>query len=230
MSVSNHSFEAVLKIAALGLVRQDLELARSVDTSGTVVSVKTLRKVRRDIRKFERGLRWREVPSVLRRVVAAILIVCTISFGVCMSVQPIRAEFVKMIMEWYDKFVAIFYVVEDTPPSSIEEYREPQLQLAGTERVEVLKGDIINQIFYMKDSEIVYTYEQTVKLKAASNIDTENCIIEEISINNYLGNTFLYQDGRIAIIWSDDEYAYIISSFIPNINPYVLTSIAESVK
>ena len=109
MNESNNNFDAILKIAAQNLVKKDLELAQSIDTSNTFVSKKTLNKVRRRIKNYGQNSRWSEIPAVCRRIVAAVLIVCTISFAMCISVKAVRAEIISTILVWYDKFVSIFY-------------------------------------------------------------------------------------------------------------------------
>ncbi len=230
MSLSNNNFDALLKIAAVDLVRKDAEYANSLDTSNTVVSEKTLRKVRRRIRNYDRGAWWSELPLACRRAVAAVLIVCTMSFALCMSIDAVRREIVNTVLEWYDKFVAVFYVAEEVKLEKIEEYREPSLQIAGTEKLVTSQSDTEYSIMYMSGDELLMIYDQHLISDNSFDIDRENnCVQENIKINSRDALIFVY-DGWSSLTWHDNEYYYVITWFAKDIDTEIFISIAESVK
>ena len=230
MSVSTDKFDALLKIAAVDLVRKDMEYANSLDTSSTVVSEKTLRKVRRRIKNHDKGVWWNELPFACRRAIAAVLIVCTLSFALCMSVEAVREQIVNTVLEWYDKFVAVFYMAEEVKLEKIEEYREPSLQIAGSERMVVSKAELEYSIMYIKDDAIIITYDQRLITDASYDFNSENgCVQENIKINDYKAVLLKY-DGLSNLTWHDHEYYYVISLFTEDIDIDTLILIAESVK
>ncbi len=231
MNGSNNGLDAILKIAAKDLIAKDLEYAHSIDTSQTVISEKRLKKSRRAIKNYEKQSLWLELPLACRRVVAAVLIICTMSFFLCLSVEAIRAEIANTIIEWYEKFVSVFYVTQIEAPDTIEEYREPALQIAGTERQVILQGDMSYQIIYATDDSVIISYQQDVIRDEPADLDIENnCIQEKIEINGYDAHLFIYNNGNKGITWHDNEYYYVVYAFTENIDIATLVFIAESVK
>lgn len=230
MNASDPNLDALIKAAARDLLDEDLELFHSIDTSKTKMSDKAIKRIRRKIRNYDREPWWSSVPLACRRAVAAVLVICSISFGFCMSVTAVRAEIVNTVMKWYDKFVSVFYVTEQTPPSVIEEYREPMLQLAGTEKLVVQQNIADYMIIYFIDGERIMTYHQMIITDDDANLDNEDCVIENIKIGNYNAHLFIYDNGARMITWHDNEYAYIINVDTVNIEKDILVAIAESIK
>lgn len=220
----------ILKTYAQNKIRQDLEFARSIDTSKTVVSQKTLRKVRAEIRNYDRKSMWNELPLACRRIVAAILVVCTISFVMCLSVEAIRSEIVNTIVEWYDKFVSVFFVAE-TPPDEIEVYKEPTLQLEGVEKVVITKDSTLYDIIYTKEGKLIVRYQQKQIVDNAFKVDNEHNFAQyNVIINNYSALLFKHNNGCCVLTWNDGEYCYSVHSYSKEISTDYLTLIAESIK
>ena len=145
MSVSKKTFGAVLEEAAKELVNDDVRFAHSIDTSKTVVSEKTLRRVRRQIKNYDTTpVRARTLS--FRRAVAAVLVVCILSFSLCLSIDAVREKIFDTLVQWYDKFVSVFYVAEDGAPKVIEEYREPTVEIPGMEKVVVSQNERMYRI------------------------------------------------------------------------------------
>ena len=231
MNESNNNFDTILKIAAKNLVEKDLELAKSINTSNTVISKKTLNKVRRRIKNYEKSSWWNEFPIACRRIVAAVLVVCTMSFAMCLSVKAVRTEIVNTILEWYDKFVSVFYVTEVIPPNIIEVYREPMLQISDTEKEVLIQSKGTYQIVYLKNDDISIQYHQSILTDESKDWDSENgCTQANIKVNNYDAVLFSYDDGSSAIIWHDNEYSYYVCSYEKDIDSNLLVLIAESVQ
>lgn len=230
MSESDNRFDAILKASAKKLLEEDIEIANSIDTTNTVVSKKALRKVRRKIKTQYKDSWWNTVPVACRRTVAAILCVCTFAFCLCMTVAPIRAEFIKIFVNGYEKFAAVFYVSDTKPPNVIEEYREPALQLNGTQKQVVMKDDNYYVILYHANGEQVMMYQQMIITDSSADIDNENCVIYNTLINNTDAQHFCYTDGRTAITWHDDCYTYLIYCYSSNVELDTLITIAESIK
>ncbi len=231
MNGFSKNFDALLKIAAKDLVEEDYEIAQSIDTSNTVISEKRLKKSRRKIKNYDKESLWLELPIACRRVVAAVLILCTMSFSLCLGVEAIRVEIVNTVIQWYEQFVAVFYVSDMEAPDTIEEYREPALQISGTERHIVSQGELTYQIYYIADNEIVLAYHQDVMNNQSHDFDSEyNCTQKKIEINDYDANLFMYEDGTQSITWHDNNYSYLIHSLADEIETETLVLIAESVK
>jgi hypothetical protein len=230
MNASDPNLDALIKAAARDLLDEDLELFHSIDTSKTIMSDKAVKKIRKKIRNYDRESWWSSVPLACRRAVAAVLIICSMSFVFSMSVTAVRAEIVNTVMMWYDKFVSVFYVTDKTPPSTIEMYREPSLQLADTEK-QVIQQSLTDYIvFYFMDGKPVMMYQQMIIGENTVKLDSENCVVTEIKIKDNYAQLFDYDDGSKAITWHDYQYAYIIKAEPYDYKIDLLISIAESIE
>ena len=228
MKISDHKLDALIRAASDELLEDDVNYAKSLDTSTTQISDKTIRRIRRNIKNYDKEPWWNSIPFSCRKIVAAMLVLCTISFGMCLSVTAVRAEIAHTILEWYDKFVSVFYVTDETPPSTIEDYKEPLLMLAGTEK-QVIEQNLANYfIIYCSDELPCLTYQQMI-IDSMVKLDNEKCTVSEITINGFDAQLFDYDDGSLVVTWSDGQYAYIISIDLSDIESDLLISIAESV-
>lgn len=230
MSLSkNSNMDALIMSAAHVLIEDTADYMRSIDTSDTVISKKLDKRIYKRIRQNSRENHWNRVPVTFKKIVAAVMVFCTISFALCMSVEAVRENVWNTILEWYDKFVAVFYVTEETPPSVIEEYREPELQLAGTERQLIEQTDVINQIFYLENEDVAMIYQQSVIGDESADIDSEQCSLREVDISNVKAQLFIYNDDSKTITWHDSQYMYVIYTYT-EISDELLIKIAESVR
>lgn len=232
MSLSkNSNMDALIMSAAHVLIEDTADYMRSIDTSNTVISKKLDKRIYKRIRQNRRENHWNQVPVTFKKIVAAVMVFCTISFALCMSVEAVRENVWNTILEWYDKFVAVFYVTEETPPSVIEEYREPTLQLAGTERMIIVQTDTINEIHYMSQENLVMIYHQKLLTDQSEDFDAEYlCSQEVININGDEGQLFIYDDGLSVATWHDSEYMYSLYVFNTSVDQKMIIDLAESVK
>lgn len=226
----NSNLDVLIYSAAHVLVDDAAEYMQSFDTASVAISKNLDKQVNRTIKKHTRESWWNSIPPVCRKAVAAVMVCCTISFAMLMSVSAIRAEIVSIFTEWYDQYIAIYYVSENTPLAIVEEYREPTLQIAGTVKAIVEQDDLGLLIIYTKDDEIVMFYQQMLITSSASNINNEECTITDIEINGNKGFLFSYTDGRHTLSWSDGEYKYEIVSDLLDVDSAMLIKMAESVE
>ena len=229
MNVSDFNLDLLIRASAHSLLAEDIELFDSIDTTNTRLSGRTIRRINKKIKKHEKKSWWEAVPVACRRAVAAVLVACSVSFGLCMGVSAIRGEFVGAVLEWYDKFVSVFYVTEETPPSAIEEYREPRLQLAGSERMVIVQESTLYQTCYIADEEIAIVYQQMIITDTSKDVDNENGYKHE-QINGFDAHLFSYDDGIRILTWHDNEYTYTITCYLTRIENQILFEIAESIK
>ena len=231
MSLSKKSnLDALMISAAHVLIDDTADYMRSIDTSDTVISKKLDKRIHRFIRQNTAGNDWSTVLVWVKKAVAAVLVFCTISFAACMSVEAVREDIWDTILEWYDEFVAVFYVTDSTTPNVIEEFREPTLQPAGTERIVEIQADTLNQIKYIIDDNLVMVYYQRVITAGSIYLDAEHgCVKEMVNINSYEGQLFIYDDGRRTLIWHDGDYVYVMLLYM-DIESDMLIQLAESVR
>ncbi len=231
MHVSDRTLDALLVIAVQDLVDAEVETARTLETSDTEISGRAQRRIRKRMKQYARELWWADVPSGYRRAVATVLVVCTVFLGMCMSIPEVRAELASTVLKWYDKFVSVFYIADETAPEYIEEYKEPMLQIAGTERVVIEQVSRLYKVAYQNETGVVVSYYQMVLAEEPVDVDGENqCVQTEISVNDYAGKLFEYDNGEKIITWQDGQYSFLVDAYISSIDLSVMISMAESVQ
>ncbi len=232
MNEFNSKIDALLVIAANKLVEKDVNYLHSINTSDIIITKKLDRKIRRRIRIYDKRTVWSGMPIAFRRVVAAALVFCTVSFCACMSVSAVREAVWGTILKWYDKFVSVFYVTEETPPTIIEEYREPQLHPAKLTRIVAAQSEKQYVIIYNDiNNNMVMVYQQfLINDKSAVQIDNEDCTMKSVKVNLNEGTMFIYKDNKIIITWHDNNYAYILQLESSLADAEAIIQIAESVK
>ena len=232
MSLSkNSNMDALIMSAAHVLIDDTAEYMRAIDTSDTVISKKLDKRIRRRIRQNTTENYWSMVPVGVKKAVAAVLVFCTISFATCMSIEAVREDMWNTILKWYDQFVAVFHITDATTPNIIEDFREPTLQLAGTERFVEKQTDTWNQIHYVIDDDIAMIYYQRLITDSSADFDAENdCINETVNIGNDDGVLLTYDNGTKVLTWHDGEYIYVLLLYQSIIDNNTLIQLAESVK
>lgn len=232
MSLSkNSNMDALIMSAAHVLIDDTAEYMRAIDTSDTVISKKLDKRIRRRIRQNTTENYWSMVPVGIKKAIAAVLVFCTISFATCMSIEAVREDMWNTILKWYDQFVAVFHITDATTPNIIEDFREPTLQLAGTERIVETQTDTLNQVHYMVDDDIAMIYYQRLITDSSADFDAEHgCVIETVKIGSFEGQLLMYDNGNKALTWHDGEYIYIMVLYQSFIDNNTLIQLAESVR
>ena len=230
MSASdNKNLDILLAANADVLTDQDAEYLRQLDVSDVEISAETDKRITRMIKR-KSWLEALHTPMLIcKRIAAVFLIVCTIGFAVCMSVQEVRAYIVSMFTQWYDKYVSVYYVTEEIPPVVIEKYREPIIALDDLEKHVDAKVEPLYFIRYTKNNETVLIYSQTLITNSPSDKNSEDVEMKNVKVNKYDALLFIYDDGITTITWHDNQYAYSIYNYLDNISPDDLIQIAESV-
>lgn len=82
MSLSkNSNMDALIMSAAHVLIEDTAAYMRSIDTSNTVISKKLDKRIYKRIRQNRRENHWNQVPVTFKKIVAAVMVFCTISFA-----------------------------------------------------------------------------------------------------------------------------------------------------
>ena len=87
MNASKSNIDVLIKASARGLLTEDLELFHSIDTSKTRMSEKAMRRIRKKIRNYDKEPWWSGLPLVCLRAVVAVLVICGISFYLCIIIS-----------------------------------------------------------------------------------------------------------------------------------------------
>ena len=136
----------------------------------------------------------------------------------------------SMFFNWKEQFVEVYYNPTEEPPSIIEDYREPMLQLVGMEKQIIAQHEHSYLIAYWIDANHGMFYHQKVITHNSVDLNSEHCIVKDLKINGYAAKHFEYEDGAKQITWHDNEYVYILSLDSVGVETDIFISIAESVK
>ena len=185
---------------------------------------------RRIIRRAKRGTVT--VMQYAKRVAVIALIVISIGFAGVLSIDAVRAALWNAIVEWYEEYIAVAFVQEETvsAPTEILEYREPRGLGEEFVRYEVGRNESSLIVEYESDV-VLISYRQAVFDQFEiflSNHESE--IFNEIKVNGYPGmitSATTNIEQQLTILWHDDEYTYFI---IGNITVDELLKVAESVR
>ncbi len=222
--------DALLASAANVLAAHDADTFKAADTSQTTIPEETETKTRAMMREHERKSWWKKLPAYGRRGIAAACVACVVTLGLVWSVQ---AGVWGTVLEHFDKFAAVYFNTDGTPPTKIEVYKEPQIIPDGTVRRVRNQTDYDYTIWYEGDymgkTEGLVIYRQAL-LVGELLVDNEDCVITPIKINGGEGQLFEYEDGKTTVIWHDSVYTYRITSYIGYIDCETVLAMAESVQ
>ena len=119
--IKNDKIDALIILSGNALVVKNLELFKNTDTSDVVRPKSLDRRVQRNINKEHRRKEYGSFYVFAKRCAAAVLIVCTVSFAIAMSIPPVRAAFFNAIVKFFEEYLTIAYISEGTAPEIIEE-------------------------------------------------------------------------------------------------------------
>ena len=237
------SLEQLLRLALQEPNEKEYEEYMAIDTSSVVVPAHVDRKIRRDIRRELEGKKPITVKTVISRIILVALITMSLMFITIMAYGESREGVIRAFVEWKENFIAIHYgdtdknnpgitdgssekmteaeePTEETMkerPVAIEEFRIPSYIPTNLIEVPVMSSQSFNIIeYYTPEEELAYVFEQHVWTSENKFFDNEAATVEEVAIaNKHIGTIVTYAGSEdIYLVWSDDEYIYIITSYL----------------
>ena len=217
-----------MKLAVNKCMEDEIALLDSLDTSDTVVSQKTRRKVINTLRQQKlQNSAWMQIA---KRTAVACLVMVTILFGAAMCIQPVRAGLWNAILTWYEECIGITFEKEEGAeyPTIIEEVIIPEALPDGW-TIEQLDGSIAGYDYMLTgpSGEIVL-YMQGLVDDQEMWFDNTDCDISTILLHGQTEAYWLhYADGRNTITWQD-QYTFTLAG--EDVSKEVLVEIAENIK
>ncbi len=224
--------DALIMLAGDVLIEKDVAYARALDTTGSIISKRVDRKIKQNIKIAFLSHEYLRGWVVTKRVVAALLIACTILFASAMSIEAVRTNFWNAIVEWFDDYISLKFIqpiIYSTKNTA--DFKEPAYLPDGYEVTDRFDTDYSNKITYYMNGAKALIYNQKVISSNETLIDNENCTIHDIEINGYLGVLAVYSDNTIyyTLTWKDQKYIYKIETYNFDLSEDELIKIAESV-
>lgn len=229
--VKNDKLDALIMLSGDVLIEKNVSLYKNTDTS-TIERPRSLdRRVQRNINKEKRKQEFGTFYKYGRRFVAALLIVCTLSFAAVMSVDAAREAVWNAIVEFFDDYLSISFSTETKPPKTIEETKELFYESDAWEKQIVLDSKSMRSVVYRKNGTKVVTYSQGLLGKHEAWFDNENTDVENIEICGVSALLMFRVDQQTyALNWSDGVYEYSLETHSPEVSKEELIIMAETIK
>ena len=93
--LKNDKLDALIIMSGDVLIKKNYELYQNTDVSGVIKPKSLDRRVMRNINRENRKKEYGNLYKYLRRCAVLILVVCTVSFAVMMSVEAVRRDVYK---------------------------------------------------------------------------------------------------------------------------------------
>lgn len=230
IGVKNDNLDALILLSAQVLEESNLSRFAAADTADTMRPASLDRKVRRLIRQEQHARRAAARWTPVKRVVAAILIFCTVAFAAAMSIEAVRGAVWQAIVRWYDTHIAVSFEDADAVPKTIRTKREPTDVPSDWVREVRADSQILYKLAYLQGGEKLLSYkQQPIKNQAWTN--NADSTAEEILVGDRTATLVTSRTtGYYTLYWSDGAYNYTLQSFSDNITPARMVQIAVSVK
>ena len=189
------------------------------------------KKMQKLIKEQRRDPRTNKTLRIMRRTVAAVLVVATISFGGLMSVEAYREKVIEIVVHVFQKLTEYRFVSEKI---RTDEIVLPEISLdyvpEGMREIENrITGNNRRFVVYENDSGLFFELTQRPISSGGvygSILDTEDSTHEPIVINGYEGY-LNKKNGNCSVVWTGDN---IIYELYGNVEMSEIKKIAEKIK
>lgn len=230
-TIKNDQLDAMILLSAHVLAERNEAELMSVNTSDVSIPVSIERRITHMINKERRKSEYGAVYKTAKEVAAVVLIVCSAAFIFAMSVDAVREALWSTIVKWYEDYISVAYVVDDTPPMFIETKKEPTVIPEDWTIEIIVDSQSMYFIQYSLDNEYIMSFRQKALDGDEDFIDNENCTVENIKIHGFDGTLVTLLDrGFTYLCWSDGYYSYTIDYDNLKINMEMAIEIAESLQ
>lgn len=229
--LKNDKLDALIIMSGDVLIKKNYELYQNTDVSGVIKPKSLDRRVMRNINRENRKKEYGNLYKYLRRCAVLILVVCTVSFAVMMSVEAVRSAVWNAIIEFFDDYLSITYVMDSEVPDKIEQKSEPEIGRPEWEKQVVADNNSMYVVVYRENGEKIITYMQRVIDENNTWFDNENTEIQNIKIGEMSAVLMFRTDMQTySLSWSDGRYEYSLESHSSEITKEDLISFAKTLR
>ena len=229
--LKNDKLDALIIMSGDVLIKKNYELYQNTDVSGVIKPKSLDRRVIRNINRENRKKEYGNLYKYLRRCAVLILVVCTVSFAVMMSVEAVRSAVWNAIIEFFDDYLSISYVMDSEVPDKIEQKSEPEIGRPEWEKQVVADNNSMYVVVYRENGEKIITYMQRVIDENNTWFDNENTEIQNIKIGEMSAVLMFRTDMQTySLSWSDGRYEYSLESHSSEITKEDLISFAKTLR
>jgi hypothetical protein len=106
-------FEAMLEAAICDDFQQELDKIDWSSKPAHIFSIDHIKRIKTILQRQKRVRSRHRLLSATKKVAVAILILISVSFIGLMSVDAVRSEVFRVVTEWYEKYVDVFFKSDD---------------------------------------------------------------------------------------------------------------------
>ena len=228
--IKNDKLDALIMLSADVLMEKNVKEFLETDTSDVVRPKSLDRRIMRIIKRERRKSEHRGWITVAKNIAAGVLITCTVTLAMVMSIEAVRTALMETIVQWFEDYVSIMFVTEDDVPTTIEVKRQPVIDEDGWTEEVAVDSPSMYSVNYYHEGTLMLIYDQVCLNTDNMWNDNTDVTIEEISVGQNKGIFLTYDSsGAKSIKWSDGEYTYSLLSRTADITKDVLLAYAESV-
>lgn len=217
-------FDGILTAALNEFITEELRLLPTDDELSVMypTSEKQLKQYRKKAKQKQR--KAPTLPVYLKRIAVIALAVISVTFGVLMTNEGVRAAIVKSFITWYDKYVEFDFSRYEEPEKEEEEETDPITAVESLVIGYVPDGYVLSdsveetgyrEYSYMTDTgEYLFICLETSK-GSSIGLDHENSDLEKLSLNGkdmYL--SYNDTEGVGTIAFGNKMYAVFVSGLI----------------
>ena len=229
-AISDRKLDVLLAMSIGTIVDKNAESFLEDDGENYPMPDSLRRKILRMDRRARVKREFGPLFVVLKRAVAVIMIICTLSFASVMSVEAVRTAIWNAIVTWYDDYVAISFRKDGVgdAPETIVTKKEPLMD--GYEREVLIDSQGMFTVNYAyNDFNVMYS--QLVLEENEALFDNTMAVLKTVKIGAYEGQLLIAADkSTIFLMWNDGEYAYTLQTDSDNSRDDQLIHIAQSVQ
>lgn len=203
--------DALLYMSVGALVREDLDFWNSLDGSNSVFDKKFNKRIKKLFLREAKHYADTAPIRSLKRALVTCLIILSAAFLLSMSIAAVRNEFLGTISKWFDEYVVINFIADDTAAESIIK-KEPAYIPDGYEKIVGIDTPFMCTADYYFNKDLMFSYSQQ-PISSGSAFDNENCEISELKINGFDAILFKGSDYN-TLYYHDDISSYTITGCI----------------
>ena len=193
------------------LEQERLELLKNQDSFPSFEQKSKFRKaVRKEIKKAK-NTKQKSIKHLVR--IAAVIVMCAITVGsLAVNAEAIRIKLFELIRKNQGIYSSFETQEYDHTLIKQNEINAPEYIPKGYEIEHIYSEAEIKVVEYKNENgeNIIFTQNS---LDNNIHLDTEDAAVEDILING-INATFIQKGGKTSILWTDDNYVYIIETSI----------------
>lgn len=195
-------------------------------------------RIQKILLPYKRRERRRKLARAAGRIAIALLIVFAMLTAAVLSIEDVRAEVSRIIIQWFEKHMDIRFQSDSGQPAPEVDLRESGMMLPsylpqGYREREVVRSFATVSAAYVNDQDLDIFYAQRIlEYYGRFSLDTDNrnvASVIPVEVNGVEGVALIssLDDKYSSITWQDDTFAYLINAYT---DLDMLLRIAQSVQ